>query len=129
MPRSGRFGKYNYWTPFHITVDVGAADRIFTFFIPAKMQIEAVYLAAAAADSTDKVAPILAAVTASTSRTLMSSQTAVVAADTPTTYTTFDSGKSGELRTGDYLKVTLDFSGTAANVKGVVCTVWCSLIR
>lgn len=100
-----------------VTIDVGAADREFTFQCPFTFQPIALISAADAADTNDYFTPSM-----KVGSTTYITGTAVQAADaasvaTPDVVATY---------VGPYtdFKVFVDFTGTAANVKGVTVQLW-----
>ena len=98
-----------------ITIDVGAADREFTFQVLFPCQVTNIMSAADAADSTDKYAAVLKQGT-----TTLATGTTITGADA----TTVDAVDQVYLAPGIDYKVLIDFSGTATNVKGVAVSVW-----
>lgn len=129
MP-SGRHNKANQFEIYNITIDVGAADRIYTFYADKNYRFEALEYAAAACDSTDKVKCSLTVLPSGGVAAVYISGTDVTTADTPSSFTTLASTAQldGIIPAGAYMKVTVDFSGTAANVKGVAVSLKLSLV-
>lgn len=102
-----------------VSLDALAADREFTFRVPCACTIVALEAAADAADSTDKYA---ASVRSGSTDIILTA--VVTAADAVTRKTTAETNQSLNRSAGETLKVFIDVSGTAANVKGVYVAVW-----
>jgi hypothetical protein len=102
-----------------VSVDVGAADREFTFRVPFGCTVVALEASADACDTTDKFA---ASLRRGTTDIVLTST--VTSPDTVVRKTTPEANQSLNLDGGETMKIFLDFSGTAANVKGVNVVVW-----
>lgn len=98
-----------------ISTDVGAADRIFTFRVPFPCMVTRIMSAGDSVDSTDKFAAIL-----------KQGATTLVTGTTITTpdVTIDDLADQIYLAPNIDYSLTIDYSGTAANVKGVMVVVW-----
>lgn len=98
-----------------VTIDVGAATREFTFRVPFPCQVVSIQSSADAADGTDKYTPSL-----NQGSTVLATGTVVNAADATVVNAVDQVYLAPDI---DY-KLILTFAGTAANVKGVLVTVW-----
>jgi hypothetical protein len=118
-------GVYNadhlVWPILNVTIDTGAATRIFYFKPLRRYQIIELQYSADAVDTTDKFTPVLYNVT--TSDTILTGAVCDTA-DTVFSDSTVDSNKSAILLPGHTYRVTLTMAGTAANVKGVTCQLY-----
>ena len=103
-----------------VTIEAGVADRVLSFRTPVPCQVIEMHSAGDAVDSTDKFAAILkqGATTLLTGTTIVTPDVTVV-----------DTADQVFLGKDIDYSLTIDFSGTAANVKGVLVTVWAQVHR